>query len=247
MSSTAGTPGSTRWDKFLYWANRFFQEPEFDRDEREYKETVFRRVEAAKEAFAANDSQWIDLLNLAVTTKPNNLTTWRATQPFISWCREQPDNAALAFRFLWNEDLAVADRFDNFVEVVRATGPRILIAETSFFHSVMNPADFPVYRPVAVERAMVLTGYPDPKEQGIKADEMGRRYDHYLWFLDLVLKRGRDAGIQFRDRLDAQGASWTVTQWSPIDRWPEADQQAVLAYQGEARLRKDSWGKPGAG
>jgi hypothetical protein len=241
MSGTAAGPGPTRWDKFLYWSNRFFQEPEFDRNERDYKLVVFARLRDAKDAFTANDPAWIDKLNLSVTTKPNNLTNWRATQPVIAWCRAQPDDAGLAFRFLWNEDLAEADRFDQFVEVVRATGPRILIAETSFFHSVMNPALYPVYRPVAVERAMVLTGYPDPKEQGIGADEMGRRYDHYLWFLDLILKRGKVAGIPFRDRLDAQGASWTVTQWSPVDRWSDDDKGAFLTYQGNADLRKDTW------
>ena len=119
MSGTTAGPGPTRWDKFLYWSNRFFQEPEFDRNERDYKLVVFARLRDAKDAFAANDPAWIDKLNLAVTTKPNNLTNWRATQPFIAWCRAQPDEADLAFRFLWNEDLAEADRFDQFVEVVR--------------------------------------------------------------------------------------------------------------------------------
>lgn len=244
MSIDAPGPDATRWDRFLYWANRFFQEPHFDKDEREYKIVVFERLEAARTAFEAGEPTWVDKLNHAITAKPNNLTNWRATQPLVAWCRAKPDDSSLGFRFLWNKELPVSQRFDKFVDIVATTGPRMAIAETSFFHVAMDYTAFPVYRPTAVERAMTLTGYPEPKEVGIKSGEMGRRYDHYLRFLDIMMKRALEAGIEFRDRLDAQGVSWTVSQWHPESTWSEADQQAFLAYQGEARMRKDSWAKP---
>ncbi|MEJ7902277.1 MAG: hypothetical protein WKF63_10545 [Thermomicrobiales bacterium] len=242
--STAGSAspqGQTRWDRFLYWSNRFFESDEFDTNERDYKLVVAERLLNAKRLFRENDPAWVDALGVAVTSKPNNLTNWRATQPFLAWCKTDPDQASLAMRFLWNADDPVHKRFDQFAQVVWASGQRIPIAETSFFHMAMDPCAFPMHRANAVERAMNLTGYPDPREAGIKTGEMGRRHEHFLRFLDIMMKRAGDAGIQFRDRLDAQGVSWTVTQWEPVKYWPEADRQAFLEYQGHAAMRKDSW------
>lgn len=52
-----------------------------------------------------------------------------------------------------------------------------------------------------------------------------------------------DAFLENRP-LDAQSATWMVAQWAPQDAWSDSDKQAFLEYQGEATLRKDSWGKP---
>ncbi len=112
---------------------------------------------------------------------------------------------------LWNEDDAVLTRIDRFAEIVATSGKKILIAETSFFHMAMDPYAYPMYRATPVERAMDLTGYPEPKEVGIKPGELGRRYEHFLTFLDIMVKRATERDIQFRDRLDAQSAMWLVT------------------------------------
>jgi len=189
---------------------------------------VATRLQEAKAAFFENDSLWIEKLNHAMTAQPNNLTNWRATQPLMSWCRAEPENASLAFRFLWNTDDRVQQRFDQFVEVVSNAGQRIYIAETSFFHMAVDPLAFPMHRAMAVERAMDLTGYPEPKEVGIKSGETGRRYEHFLTFLDIMIKRASERNILFRDRLDAQGASWTVTQWA-------------LTRNGQNQTSRRSW------
>jgi len=130
---------------------------------------------------------------------------------------------------------------DEFAQIVATSGRTILIAEVSFFNMAMDPYVFPMYRATPVERAMDLTGYPEPKEAGIKSGELGKRYDHFLRFLDIMLKRASDSGIHFRDRLDAQSAAWLVTQWEPVPSWSEPDKQAFLSYQGNGNLRKDSW------
>lgn len=239
VPAASSPQGQTRWDKFLYWSNRFFQSDGFDANERDYKLVVAERLTDAKRLFLDHDPSWVDALGVAITAKPNNLTNWRATQPFLAWCKADPDQASLALRFLWNEDAPVHQRFDQFAEVVTTTHQRLYIAETSFIHMAMDPCAFPMHRATSVERAMNLTGYPDPKEAGIKTGEMGRRYEHFLRFLDIMMKRAGEAGIQFRDRLDAQGVSWTVTQWRPVDEWPEPDRQAFLEYQGHAAMRKD--------
>jgi len=240
----ASPQGKTRWDRFLYWANRFYESDEFDEVERDYKLEIAARLQEAKAAFFENDPTWIDKLNHAITAKPNNLTNWRATQPFTAWCRADPENARLAFRFLWNADDSVSRRMDQFAEVVVASGKNILIAETSFFHMAMDPLAFPMHRATPVERAMDLTGYPEPKEAGIKPGELGRRYEYFLTYLDIMTKRALERDIHFRDPLDAQGATWCVTQWGPLDNWSESDKQAFLAFQREAKLRKESSQSP---
>lgn len=88
---------------------------------------------------------------------------------------------------------------------------------------------------------MEFTGYPSFKDAGIKSNELGRHYEYFLRFLDNLMKRASSNRIQFRDRLDSQSAMWVVTQWAPLDAWPEADEKAFLAYQGDTILRKDSW------
>ncbi len=243
--ATAGQPaspqGQTRWDRFLYWSNRFYQWDEFDKSERDYNIIVVERLQNARMAMYNDDPSWVEKLNHAITASPNNLTNWRATQPFLAWCRAEPANAKLAFRMLWNEDMPISQRMGRFAEVVATSGRTILISETSFFHMAMDPTAFPMYRATPVERAMDLTGFPEPKEVGIKSGELGKRYEHFLRFLDIMLKRAVDNGIEFRDRLDAQGATWMVTQWGLLEHWSESESQAFLAYQGNATLRKESW------
>jgi len=50
-ATTNGQPaspqGQTRWDRFLYWSNRFHQWEEFDKNERDYKLTVAGRLKDA--------------------------------------------------------------------------------------------------------------------------------------------------------------------------------------------------------
>jgi len=244
-ATTNGQPaspqGQTRWDRFLYWSNRFHQWEEFDEKERDYKLTVAGRLKDVRRELGQGEPSWLDTLTFAVTAKPNNLTNWRATQPFLTWCKAEPEHARLAFQSLWNEDNSGPQRMDEFAQIVATSGRTILIAEVSFFHMAMDPYVFPMYRATPVERAMDLTGYPEPKEAGIKSGELGKRYDHFLRFLDIMLKRASDSGIHFRDRLDAQSAAWVVTQWEPVPSWSEPDKQAFLSYQGNGNLRKDSW------
>lgn len=145
--------GHTRWDRLLYWSNRFDESEGFDGIKRDYKRKVVKRIQEAKTALSEDDLSWIDKLNGAITAPPNNLMNWRATQPFIAWCRGDLESAALAFRFLWNANAEVAERFDRFGDIVATSGRNILIAEASCFHMAMDPAAFPMFRSVPVDRA----------------------------------------------------------------------------------------------
>jgi hypothetical protein len=234
--------GNTKWDRFLYWSGRFLtDDPRFEQGERNYKLPVADRIMAARDLLQDGDEGWVRQLYEAVHQKPNNLTNWRATQPLEQWIEADREMAEAAFRALWNADLAVPDRFNEFVQVAVDAGQKAPISEVSFFHMAMSPYDFPMYRSTPVERSMELTGYVLPKEAGIAASDLGRRYQHFQIFLDQVIKRGAEQGIVFRDRLDAQSATWCVTQWSPPETWSPESQHVFLTYRGKAELHKASW------
>lgn len=226
----------TRWDRFLYWAERFHQDEAFEREERDYKIVVATRLQEARSALFQDDPSWLEKLHYAITAPPNNLTNWRETQAFEAWCGLHQENGKVALRRLWNDDATVAQRMDAFAEAVAPSGRPARIAETSFFHMAMDPYAFPVFRATPVDKALDLTGYPTPQEVGVKSGELGRRYDHFLRFLDVMMTRAASGGLVLRDRLDAQSAAWLVTQWPPLDTWSEQDRQAFSAYQGKGSL-----------
>ena len=232
----ASSPPPTRWDRFLYWAGRFRRDESFDETERDYKIEVAEHLQAAKVALFEDDPAWLDKLHYAITAPPNNLTNWRETQAFEAWCRLHPENGKVALRRLWDEDVAVAERMDTFAEAVAPSGRLARIAETSFFHMAMDPHAFPIYRATPVDKALDLTGYPTPSEVGVKSGELGRRYEHFLTFLDIMIKRAANGELELRDRLDAQSAAWMVTQWPPLEYWSETDRQAFSEYQGQGSL-----------
>lgn len=224
--------GATRWDRFLYWAGRFQESPEFDDIERDYKLVVTARLVEARDAMLAGDPGWVEKLTYAVTAKPNNLSNWHATQPFLAWCQGDPETAGLAFRLLWNESVSdVATRMDQFAEVTSRSGKKLHIAETAFFHMAMGVEAYPMFRATPFERATQFTGYPSMKEAGIKQADLGRRYKYFIQFLDNLMKRAAANGIAFRDRLDAQSAMWVVTEWQPLNDWSDDERQAFRAYQ----------------
>ncbi len=234
--------GLTKWDRFLYWANQFLtNDSGFEATERNYKLPIAEQLGEARDLLLAGDAGWLDRLHQAIHHRNNNLTNWRTMQPMERWFREDRSTAELAFRSLWDADRPVPERFNEFVRVVTQAGLKAPISEVSFLHMAMDPYAFPMYRATPVERAMDLTGYPMPKEVGIPSADIGRRYLQLMLCLDQVIKRGAERGIAFRDRLDAQSATWCVTQWSPPEEWSPEACRVFLAYRGKAELHKESW------
>jgi hypothetical protein len=231
----------TKWDRFLYWCGRFLRTPQFEEHERGYKIPVANRVVGAKDALLAGDAGWVDLMHHAIVDKPNNLTSWRQTQPMEAWFRADPETAALALRLLWNDTLPVRERLNEYARISIAHGVTAPISETSFLHLAMGIEEYPPFRAGAMDKAMELTSYASPRDAGIKSGDIGGRYMHFLRFLDTMVSRGSERGIAFRDRLDAQSAAWVVTQWYPLADWSDEDRQAFNAYQGSPIHRKETW------
>ena len=98
QSSDAGL-----WDQFILWASRFHALPDFDDSERDYKLTIARNIQAARDAIASGDPEWPKALRRAFGA-PNNLTNFIAHSRLLDWSLENAENASLALLDLWQSE-----------------------------------------------------------------------------------------------------------------------------------------------
>lgn len=219
------------WDTFLYWGALFRREPRFDEWERDCKLATTGQLSEARHALAAGSSDWLSALKVAFR-RSNNLTTWRAHEPFLTWCEEHASEAAELLGDLWQPGGDPLARFDAFLEhlpsaAVSGPGTRTNIA--SFLLMVHGIEDYPPYRSEALRRAWIITGFGEPATY----TDPGVLYRHALRFFDDVRQRAESRGLSLRDRLDAQSVSWTVTSLkegeTPAD-WPPEEREALRHY-----------------
>lgn len=134
-----------KWDEFFEWVGRFFREPDFDARERDYKLVVADNVRAVRSARKGGGALWPTLLKKAFGP-PNNLTTWRQTEPFRRLCERDADTGARAFPG----------------EEFRGAGGRLNLA--SLLQMVVDPTVVPIFQTTPLRAAYELTGFsPAPK------------------------------------------------------------------------------------
>ena len=76
-----GDSGAGAWDEFVRWARKFYEEPTFDEDERNYKLEAVRPVaEASAGLIAGND--WRPLLRRGFTSRATTSLTSEPTAAF---------------------------------------------------------------------------------------------------------------------------------------------------------------------
>jgi hypothetical protein len=220
------------WDRFAFWASRFYERDDFDRLERDYKLQIADRLRAARESLLAGDPDWPARVKAAFGA-PNNLTFHISHARFLQWCGSSPD-APEALRILWGAPPDHAPPIREFLARVPTEGiggrrgTRLNIA--SYLGMAAGPERFPVYRQTPLASAFRLTAHPPPPDD---ADE-GQVYEHALGFFDEICEQMGLRGIRLRDRLDAQSLVWCLTRWKddedPIASWPDRD--AFVAYRG---------------
>lgn len=222
---------SGRWGQFVYWARRFYELPEFEPEERDYKLDIAERMRTAAEAVEADAEDWPDLLRKAFAG-PFMMTSWRTSGALHAWVKDEPDAAREALLLLWGSgDLedrlrAFFERFSK--EHVSGRGLRLNLATTLLMADDLE--SYPPFKWTPFDRAFALTGYPKPSRDWDEAD----LYQHALAFLDRLDEEATSVGFAMRDRLDAQSVLWCVTSWDPPERWSKADRKAFLQFRGDA-------------
>jgi 5-methylcytosine-specific restriction enzyme B len=225
-------PDTSRWGQFIHWAARFYNRPEFDEVERDYKLVIAERLGSARDAVVAGDD-WFELLRTAFA-KPNNLTSFWVHNPFLQWCEAERTAAREALIALWGTEGDLAERIRAFLqhvpdEAAHGRGRRTSIV--SFLLMGVDAAQYPVYQTRGYNKAIDLVEYGRaPRE----ADE-AETYLHALAFLDELAEQASSRGLDLRDRLDAQSVQWCVVQW-PIDSddlpLTEKERDALRRYRG---------------
>jgi hypothetical protein len=97
-------PAPAVWEQALDWATRLYGWPDFDKEERDYKLKLAKKVGAARDALASDSADWLEQLRKAFTDKNNNLTAWRNHDGFLDWCRDNSDQAKPLISALWTAD-----------------------------------------------------------------------------------------------------------------------------------------------
>ena len=227
--------GSGAWDEFVKWARRFYEAPDFDHDERDYKfEAVAPLAEARSALMKGGD--WRPHLREGFLNSANNLTDWRVHDRFLGWTEGQAnpdtpsDAAEAALTAIWQEG-DVAPRIDAFLDLVPsselgAIGARLNIA--SYLLMSQNATEHPIYKPLPFKRARDLTQTASPPA-GASASEV---YLGALDFLDRFIEEAATRGLQLRDRLDAQGLVWCITKHGSKEQWSAQDREAFERWRG---------------
>ena len=217
-----------RWDAFVGWAKRFYQWELFDEYEREYKLEVGESLTAVKEAFLGQSPDWADGLKRALlNTKASNLLDWRSADDFLKSDQPGPEEA---LHRIWGMGGATSleERVRRFDEVAPFTAGGRRTSLISFFLMANDATKYPMYRWKPLQKAYQLTGYPSEPNNSRDGWE---RYEHMLGFFDELRKEATLRGLDVRDQLDAQGLVWCITQYEPLDEWPQDLQDEFRAYQ----------------
>ena len=207
------------WETFIAWAKCFFERPEFDEEERDYKLEAGRKLATVKEAIKNGASGWEDALKESFTS--SNLTGWRIHQPFLNLDSPQLEEA---LRRIWGVEspASLEERVRSFQELGPFGTPGVM---ASFLLMADNPTEYPIYRPTPIQNACKLTGYPQPD-----STDDWERYSHALDFFDELVAQAYSRGLNIRDRLDAQSLVWYITSSTPEDL-PEYIREPLESYR----------------
>ncbi len=241
------------WDAFISWAKLFYEWELFDEGERDYKLEVGANLAVVKEAFAGRSPNWKDRLEQAMRDPDaTNLLDWRTSDAFLALDQSLQEEA---LNRTWGMDgsNSLEERVRNFDEVAvapfRAGGQRTSLI--SFLLMADDATQLPMYRYTPLHKAYQLTGYPTDANDSNDAWE---RYKYALEFFDKFKEEASARDLKIRDRLDAQSLVWCVTQYQPLEDWPQEVQDEFTAYQqgtpvappptldpGPEPVRQDPW------
>ena len=92
VPTTDGEYSADVWDEFAYWARYFFDEPDFDANERDYKLGLGQKIAAARSEFEGGEgANWLTTLTRALRSGENNLSHFTQHEQYLKWLGENPD------------------------------------------------------------------------------------------------------------------------------------------------------------
>lgn len=237
---------SSRWDTAVRFAQKLLGDPDFEREERQYKIEIGERLGTARQAVLERSEDALEVTRQAVNYKQNNLTDRRFVLPkFVRWTEDSPDDALSALSALWSSG-DVSERIEAFLDLVpveAVSGPGGRLSFATFLLLGEDPTGIPFFKPTAVGKFLRaveednassstdLALGPEDAEPDLGSGDVIARYQSWCAVVDQLRWRILAATGTHPDRLDAQSVAWTLTEWQleelPGD-WNE-DEKAELA------------------
>jgi 5-methylcytosine-specific restriction enzyme B len=220
-------PDTSPWGRTITWAARFFQRPDYDRRERDYK------LEIAERAHTAIRAGSVEELKRALRSGKNNLLPPMNKVHLRDWMDGSPEVALQAFQAATDTDQAPLARARSFAEhlpaeVVPGLHSRARVIAFALF--VGDPTTLPPYQMTPFHKAYGLT---DDGPTDIADDPIGV-YEQALAFLDRIVEEASGRGLELQDRLDAQSLIHTLVNYEAPEEWDDADRRAFARWRGQA-------------
>ena len=216
------------WDEFVYWAQRFYELPGFDQNERDYKLEISENINRARAAMQADAEDWPQLLKKAFGP-PNNLTHYITHSRFQDWVASDRQRARDSILNLWDESQGLSSRIDVFAaalpDEIASSGARLQVAS---FLLMSDPINYVIFRPSDINKVVDLTEFGEDPTAPESA-----RYTFALEFFDHFISEAAQRRLVLRDRLDAQSLVWVIAKSGPPKEWSEEEAEAFLRYRGE--------------
>ncbi|GGI08737.1 AAA family ATPase [Egicoccus halophilus] len=216
-------PDTSKWGTAIGWAKRWYAQPDFDTQERDYKLDVNRQIDALD----ASDPE--AFTNGVAAALRNNLVNYRVSSDLAELMRADPVTATREITSVRSrrDDAAAYETAVKWLEQAQTTGSGSFANLLSVL--ILNESH-PPFRPTPITKFAALVGVSAPDSQaGATA-----RYLAALDLFDTFIFEAEARGLELRDRLDAQSLIWTLASTEPPADWPESDRVAFLRWRGGA-------------
>ena len=199
-------------------------------DDIHYKLCVAKDLAKARRAVLSVADDWPDVVKQPwEKMEKKGIIDGMNIAALKSWIDSDQSDALDALQALWAKadtpinDRIILDRIRGFVPRVHPADPKlkkgfasagVKLKVTTAFLIVLDPYEYPSYKPTEFKNAYKRTGYPVPPN---RADEVAV-YIHALGFLDKLV--GRAKALRFKkpsNRLEAQSIVWSYRFWEKFD------------------------------
>ena len=198
------------WRELISWAERAAASVDLDHEERNYKVKLGERVREVMPLVEADAPEWPGALTRAMRS---NLIHYTSLGKFEDVATADRSGARKAVTALWKAG-PTPEAAAAFYEYLHAKDPKIYIGAALAAGSILllasHPDDAAPYKTEAVKKFTRLAGEELPDDYDAAA-----RWQNFLDVTDRFLREGKEAGIELRDRLDAQGLLWVVARFDP--------------------------------
>jgi hypothetical protein len=205
-----GLETSDPWEPFLHWAQRLYEHPSFDADERNYKLQIADNMSEARSALESGTGQWMPALRRAFGP-PNNLTNFHVHRKLFDWCTSDPEPGAAFLRRVWSIEMLKAESLAALARdwPLEDRTPANTLTLLSVLYMGVDASSFPPYRDTSTKHAMRLLEIAPPSGDYVSDTELRPEDAAALLGVD-----GRRVRGLLRERFsrpdEVKGSAWPV-------------------------------------